>query len=157
MPESERPAPPSQQPHIRQGFFHLLSGSIIGRGLSFAANLLISRTLGPGNLGIVNLILSTAQTVEMTVRSGVDFGLSYALTGEGATLSDARQAHIAHAALRVVQGSTLLVGLAVWLWVMPFGGLLGPQGVPKPSLSKLAQLRKAVKEGKWMLASTPGA
>jgi hypothetical protein len=40
---------------------------------------------------------------------------------------------------------------------MPFGGLLGPQGVPKPSLSKLAQLRKAVKEGKWMLASTPGA
>lgn len=131
MPESERPAPPSQQPHIRQGFLHLLSGSIIGRGLSFVANLLISRTLGPGNLGIVNLILSTAQTVEMTVRSGVDFGLSYALTGEGATLSDARQAHIAHAALRVVQGSTLLVGLAVWLWVMPFGGLL-PTALPLP-------------------------
>jgi O-antigen/teichoic acid export membrane protein len=131
MPESDHPSPPHHSPHIRGGFLHLLSGSIIGRGFSFAANLLISRTLGPGNLGIVNLILSTAQTVEMAVRSGVDFGLSYALTGEGATLSDARQAHIAHAALRVVQGSTLLVGLAVWLWVMPFGGLL-PRALPLP-------------------------
>ncbi len=131
MSEREPSAPPNHPQPIRRGFLHLLSGSIVGRGLSFAANLLISRVLGPGNLGIVNLILSTAQTVEMTVRSGVDFGLSYALTGEGATLSEARQAHIAHAALRVVQGSTLLVGLAVWLWVMPFGGLL-PRDLPLP-------------------------
>jgi hypothetical protein len=40
---------------------------------------------------------------------------------------------------------------------MPFGGLLGANGTPKAALTKLAQLRKAVKEGRWMLPPTPGA
>ena len=130
MPEAtgETPATP---PRLRTGFLHLLGGSLVGRGLSFIANLLLSRALGPENLGIVNLILSTTQTVEMTVRSGVDFGLSYALTGEGASLPQQRQGEIAHAALRVVQVSTLMVGLAVWLWVMPGRGLL-PTHLPLP-------------------------
>lgn len=131
MPEVPEPATPVAPPPLRRGFVHLLGGSLIGRGLSFAANLLLSRALGPDNLGIVNLILSTTQTVEMTVRSGVDFGLSYALTGDGASLSERRQGEIAHSALRVVQASTLLVGLAVWLWVMPGRGLLPPR-LPLP-------------------------
>jgi O-antigen/teichoic acid export membrane protein len=130
MPEATGETP-STSPRLRTGFLHLLGGSVVGRGLSFVANLMLSRALGPDNLGIVNLILSTTQTVEMTVRSGVDFGLSYALTGEGASLPEQRQGEIAHAALRVVQVSTLLVGLAVWLWVMPGRGLL-PTHLPLP-------------------------
>ena len=130
MPEASGEIP-AKPPRLRTGFLHLLGGSVVGRGLSFIANLLLSRTLGPDNLGIVNLILSTTQTVEMTVRSGVDFGLSYALTGEGASLPEQRQGEIAHAALRVVQVSTLMAGLAVWLWVMPGRGLL-PTHLPLP-------------------------
>ncbi|MFM7674872.1 MAG: hypothetical protein ACKO5F_04640 [Synechococcus sp.] len=122
---------PDSKPGVRLGFLHLLSGSMAGRALSFGANLLLSRTLGPVNLGLLNLILSATQTVEMTVRSGVDFGLSYALTGEGASLPARRQGEIAHAALRVVQVSTLLVALAVWIWVMPGQGLL-PRQLPLP-------------------------
>jgi O-antigen/teichoic acid export membrane protein len=128
---AEGEASPDAQPGLRIGFLHLLSGSMVGRALSFGANLLLSRSLGPDNLGLVNLILSTTQTVEMTVRSGVDFGLSYALTGDGASLPVQRQGEIAHSALRVVQASTLLVGLAVWLWVMPGRGLL-PSYLPLP-------------------------
>jgi O-antigen/teichoic acid export membrane protein len=127
----EGEASPGAQTGLRIGFLHLLSGSMAGRALSFGANLLLSRSLGPNNLGLVNLILSTTQTVEMTVRSGVDFGLSYALTGDGASLPMRRQGEIAHSALRVVQASTLLVGLAVWLWVMPGRGLL-PTHLPLP-------------------------
>jgi len=132
MAEAEAETPPDPQPGVRLGFLHLLSGSMAGRALSFGANLLLSRALGPVNLGLLNLILSATQTVEMTVRSGVDFGLSYALTGAGASLPARRQGEIAHAALRVVQGGTLLVGLAVWLWVMPGQGLLpGPLPLPR--------------------------
>ena len=130
MPEATGETPPTS-PRLRTGFLHLLGGSVVGRGLSFVANLLLSRVLGPEHLGIVNLILSTTQTVEMTVRSGVDFGLSYALTGEGASLPEQRQGEIAHSAMRVVQVSTLMVGLAVWLWVMPGQGLL-PTHLPLP-------------------------
>lgn len=124
-------ASPDPSPGLRIGFLHLLSGSLVGRALGFVANLLLSRSLGPNNLGLVNLILSTSQTVDMTVRSGVDFGLSYALTGEGASLPERRQGEIAHSALRVVQASTLLVALALWLWVMPARGLL-PATLPLP-------------------------
>lgn len=131
MPEADSSGPSTPSQGIRRGFLHLLGGSVVGRGLGFVSNLLLSRSLGPDNLGILNLILSTTQTVEMTVRSGVDFGLSYALTGEGASLPEWRQAQIAHAALRVVQLSTLLVGLGVWLWVMPGRGLL-PSALPLP-------------------------
>jgi O-antigen/teichoic acid export membrane protein len=97
---------------------------VLGRGLGFAFNLLLSRSLGPGNLGVFSLILSTTQTVEMTVRGGVDYGITCALTGPGATLTAERQGEIAHTALRVVQLATVVVVLGLWLWVMPGAGLL---------------------------------
>lgn len=114
---------------LRAGFLHLLGGSLVGRAFGFAANLLLSRSLGPGNLGVFSLILSTTQTVEMTVRCGVDYGITCALTGPGAALPPERQGEIAHTALRVVQLATLLAALALWLWVMPGGGLL-PRRLP---------------------------
>ena len=114
---------------LRAGFLHLLGGSLLGRSLGFACNLLLSRSLGPGNLGVFSLILSTTQTVEMTVRCGVDYGITCALTGPGADLPPERQGEIAHTALRVVQLATVLAALGLWLWVMPGGGLL-PRSLP---------------------------
>jgi hypothetical protein len=40
---------------------------------------------------------------------------------------------------------------------MPLGGLLGPSGVPKPALTRLAALRKGIKEGRWTLPGAQGA
>jgi hypothetical protein len=94
----------------------------LGRGLGFGANLLLSRSLGPGNLGVLTLVLSTTQTVEMTVRCGVDYGITCALTGPGADLPPERQGQIAHTALRVVQLATLIAALGLVLWVLPGGG-----------------------------------
>jgi O-antigen/teichoic acid export membrane protein len=101
----------------------------LGRGLGFGANLLLSRSLGPGNLGVLTLVLSTTQTVEMTVRCGVDYGITCALTGPGADLPPERQGQIAHTALRVVQLATLIAALGLVLWVLPGGGLL-PRALP---------------------------
>jgi O-antigen/teichoic acid export membrane protein len=124
---------------LRVGFLHLLSGSLLGRALGFGANLLLSRALGPGQLGVFSLILSTTQTVEMTVRGGVDYGITCALTGPGAALPAARQGEIAHIALRVVQGATLGVMLLLWLWVMPGGGLF-PRNLPMDRQTLLVAL-----------------
>jgi O-antigen/teichoic acid export membrane protein len=121
------PTPEAGQASLRTGFLHLLGGSLFGRGLSFVFNLLLSRSLGPANLGILNLILSATQTVEMTVRGGVDFGITCALTGRGTDLAPERQATIAHSALRVVQTVTVAAALVLWLWVMPGQGLLPSQ------------------------------
>jgi len=102
---------------------------VLGRGLGFAFNLLLSRSLGPENLGLFSLILTTTQTVDLTVRGGVDYGITCALTGPGAALAAERQGEIAHTALRVVQLATAVVVLSLWLWVMPGGGLL-PRSLP---------------------------
>lgn len=40
---------------------------------------------------------------------------------------------------------------------MPSGGLLNANGTPKAALTKLAALRKSVKEGRWPLPPIPGA
>jgi hypothetical protein len=39
---------------------------------------------------------------------------------------------------------------------MPGGGLLASNGTPKAALTKLSQVRKAIKEGKWILPPNPG-
>lgn len=103
---------------------HLLSGSLLGRGLGFALNLALSRSLGPSGLGLFSLVLSTAQTFELTARGGVDYGLSCALTGPEASRSVEQRSATAFSALRLVQLSTLALAAALWIWVMPLGGLL---------------------------------
>jgi O-antigen/teichoic acid export membrane protein len=65
----------------------------------------------------------------MTVRCGVDYGITCALTGPGSNLPPDRQGQIAHTALRVVQLATLVGAIALVLWVLPGGGLL-PQSLP---------------------------
>ena len=122
---------PPAQIQLKRGVLHLLSGSLLGRGLGFALNLALSRNLGPSGLGLFSLVLSTAQTFELTARGGVDYGLSCSLTGDGASQPPEQRAASSLAALRLVQGSTLVLATGLWLWVAPLGGLL-PNSLPIP-------------------------
>ena len=109
---------------LRNGAWHLLRGSVTGRAISFIINLWLSRTLGPTGLGIFSLILTTSQTFEITARGGVDYGLSCALTGEGAKLSGAAKGSVVGSALQLVRFITFFLAIALWAWVIPFEGLL---------------------------------
>ena len=96
----------------------------MGRALGFGLNLLLSRGLGPTGLGLFSLVLTTSQTFEITARCGVDYGLSCRLTGAAAKRSEVEKGSVAESALRVVQLNTLVLASALWIWVVPFEGLL---------------------------------
>ena len=117
--------PSSSNPlQLKRGVLHLLSGSLLGRCVSFGLNIVLSRSLGATGLGLFSLVLTTCQTFELTARGGVDYGLSCELTGSGATRSEDEKACVAHSAIRLVQLSTLALALALGIWIVPFGGLL---------------------------------
>lgn len=109
---------------LKRGVLHLLSGSLLGRCVSFGLNIVLSRSLGATGLGLFSLVLTTCQTFELTARGGVDYGLSCELTGSGAKRSEDQKACVAHSAVRLVQLSTLALALALGIWIVPFGGLL---------------------------------
>ena len=113
---------PAEQ-HLRKGVVHLLSGSIIGRGLNFILNLALSRALGPSALGIFSLILTTAQTFELTAQVGIDYGVSCALTGPGASKSRQEREKIAATGIRFVGFTSTLLAFALGVWIIHFDGL----------------------------------
>jgi len=113
---------PAEQ-RLRKGVIHLLSGSIMGRGLNFILNLALSRALGPSALGIFSLILTTAQTFELTAQVGMDYGVSCALTGPGATQLREKRQQIAATAMRFVGFTSAILALVLWVWIMQFNGL----------------------------------
>ena len=69
-------------------------------------------------------MLTTCQTFEITARGGVDYGLSCELTESTAKRSESEKASVAESAIRIVQLSTLVLATALWIWVVPFEGLL---------------------------------
>ena len=101
----------------------LLSGSILGRALSFGLNLVLSRTLGPTGLGLFSLVLSTCQSFEIAARAGVDYGLSCELTEQKQQLSKSERSVIAATALQVVCLTSIVLATALWVWVVAFNGL----------------------------------
>ena len=109
---------------LKRGVLHLLSGSLVGRCVSFVLNIVLSRSLGATGLGLFSLVLTTCQTFELTARGGVDYGLSCELTGSGAKRSEHEKASVAQSAVRLVQLSTLALALALGIWIVPFEGLL---------------------------------
>ena len=102
----------------------LLSGSIVGRALSFGLNLVLSRTLGPTGLGLLSLVLSTSQSFEIAARAGVDYGLSCELTEQKQQLSKSERSVVAATALQVVGLTSLVLAAFLWVWVVAFNGLL---------------------------------
>lgn len=108
----------------RNGFFQLLGGSSIGRGLSFGINILLSRALGPTELGIFTLILSTSQTFEVLSRGGVDYGVTCALTQKGTIDGFENDQQIINTAIRVVRYISLVLLIILLTWLGPGGGIL---------------------------------
>jgi O-antigen/teichoic acid export membrane protein len=109
---------------FKKAIGQLLSGSIIGRALSFGLNLALSRTLGPTGLGLFSLVLSTCQSFEIAARAGVDYGLSCELTEQKQQLSKSERSVVAATALQVVGLTSLVLAAVLWVWVVAFNGLL---------------------------------
>ena len=109
---------------LKRGVLHLLSGSLLARCLGFVLNIGLSRSLGATGLGLFSLVLTTCQTFELTARAGVDYGLSCELTGSGEKRSECEKASVAQSAVRLVQLSTLALAISLWIWIVPFEGLL---------------------------------
>ena len=108
----------------RSSFLQLLGGSGIGKALNFGVNLLLSRVLGPAELGLFALILSTSQTFELLSRAGVDYGLTCALTDKDNEHGAGEYEFIVNIALQIVRTTTWVLLLILILWLGPGKGLL---------------------------------
>ena len=103
---------------IRRGWLHLASGAGVGRFLGFASNLLLSRWLGPTELGLFNLVTTTVQTSDTLVRCGGDYALNFELGGQPQATRTELGAQLARGLAQLCSLTTLLIciGFAVWIW-----------------------------------------
>ena len=102
---------------MRRGWFHLASGAGIGRLLGFVSNLLLSRWLGPTELGLFNLVTTTVQTSDTLVRCGGDYALNFELGGQPVDTRIERGAHLARGLAQLCSLMTALICVGVGLWV----------------------------------------
>ena len=103
---------------MRRGWFHLASGAAVGRVIGFASNLLLSRWLGPTDLGLFNLVTTTVQTSDTLVRCGGDYALNFELGGQTQALETERGVQFSRALAQLCSVSTILVciGISIWIW-----------------------------------------
>ena len=102
---------------MRRGWLHLASGAGLGRVLGFASNLLLSRWLGPTELGLFNLVATTVQTSDTLVRCGGDYALNFELGGQSEATKTERGAQLARGLAQLCSLTTILICLGVGLWV----------------------------------------
>ena len=108
----------------RKGFLQLLGGSSIGKGINFGVNLLLSRVLGPSQLGLFALVLNASQTFELLSRAGVDTGLAYALTEQKVDSDLNEEQSLVESALLVIRTTSCFFLALLLLWLGPGKGLL---------------------------------
>lgn len=103
---------------IRRGWFHLASGAGIGRIFGFAGNLLLSRWLGPTDLGLFNLVTTTVQTTDTLVRCGGDYALNFELGGRSESIKTEHGIHLARGLAQICTLMTVFIciGVAIWVW-----------------------------------------
>ena len=103
---------------MRRGWFHLASGAGIGRIFGFASNLLLSRWLGPVDLGLFNLVTTTVQTCDTLVRCGGDYALNFELGGKPEAIGTEQGSLLARALAQLCSLSTIIVcfGTIIWVW-----------------------------------------
>ena len=103
---------------LRRGWFHLATGAAVGRVLGFASNLLLSRWLGPTELGLFNLVTTTVQTTDTLVRFGGDYALNFELGGEPDAMQTERGAQLTRGLVQLCSLTTALIcfGVALWVW-----------------------------------------
>lgn len=109
---------------IRRGWFHLASGALLGRVLGFASNLLLSRWLGPTELGLFNLISTTVQTSDVVVRCGGDYALNFELGGQPEAIKTEPGALLARALVQICSLATIFTCVSVGIWIWSGQGLL---------------------------------
>lgn len=109
---------------IRRGWFHLASGALLGRVLGFASNLLLSRWLGPTDLGLFNLISTTVQTSDVVVRCGGDYALNFELGGQPDAIKTEPGALLARALVQICSLATIFTCVSVGIWIWCGQGLL---------------------------------
>ena len=107
---------------MSRGFAHLLTGTVIGRGLSFLLNIGISRILGPSQLGLFALIFNAVQSFELFTKLGLDYSLSLSLT-EALPDKPTDRSQANEQTIQMVL-AILLVSVSVgcflfWLWMSP--------------------------------------
>ena len=103
---------------ILRGWFHLASGAGVGRALGFVSNLLLSRWLGPTELGLFNLVTTTVQTTDTLARCGGDYALNFELGGQPEAIKTERGAELARGLAQLCSLTTGLfcVAVAIWVW-----------------------------------------
>ena len=103
---------------LRRGWFHLASGAGVGRVLGFASNLLLSRWLGPTELGLFNLLTTTVQTSDTLVRCGGDYALNFELGGQPDVMMTERGVKLARALVQLCSLTTafICIGAGIWVW-----------------------------------------
>ena len=115
---------------IRRGWLHLASGAGLGRLFGFVGNLLLSRWLGPSDLGLFNLITTTVQTSDTLVRCGGDYALNYELGGLSEATKTKRGLHLIPAFVQLCTLTTFIVCVGVGIWC-----ILGHAWNPYPILT----------------------
>ena len=103
---------------IRRGWFHLASGAGVGRVLGFVSNLLLSRWLGPAELGLFNLVTTTVQTTDTLVRCGGDYALNFELGGQSEAIKSENGAELVRGLVQLCSliTSFICVGVFIWVW-----------------------------------------
>lgn len=108
---------------IRRGWFHLASGAGLGRIFGFVSNLLLSRWLGPSDLGLFNLVTTTVQTSDTLVRCGGDYALNFELGGEPQSVHSAPGASLVSALSQLCSLATAFLCIITACWVFLGNGL----------------------------------
>lgn len=108
---------------MRRGWLHIASGAGLGRIFGFVSNLLLSRWLGPADLGLFNLATTTVQTSDTLVRCGGDYALNFELGGKPDSTHTEPGAELARAFSQLCSIATLLVCFATGIWVLWGQGL----------------------------------
>ena len=115
--------------NMRRGWLHLASGAGLGRLFGFASNLLLSRWLGPMELGLFNLLTTTVQTSDTVVRCGGDYAINYELGGHPDSIQTQRGFQLARGLAQICSLMTVMICAVVFIWVWWGQGLLPMQMV----------------------------
>lgn len=108
---------------LRRGWIHLASGAGLGRIMGFVSNLLLSRWLGPVDLGLFNLVTTTVQTSDTLVRCGADYALNFELGVDPEPMKSQRGLQLARSFSQICTLGTVFVCLGIFIWVWCFNGL----------------------------------
>lgn len=107
---------------MRQGFKQLLTGSLVGRALSFVLNIWISRYLGPSPLGFFTLLLTAIQSFELFTKLGLDYSISLSITSKLKFNQGESERFITQS----IQKALSLLVISVGIGLVVFGIWIGP-------------------------------